>query len=350
MQIGIIGLPNVGKSTLFTALTKRKVPAENYPFCTIEPNVGIVPVPDARLKQLASISCSKQTIPAVVEFVDIAGLVKNAHKGEGLGNQFLNYIRGIDAIVHVVRGFESTDIHHVEGSVNPERDIETITLELAMCDLEFVERQLASLSKKAKAGEKNAMEQMEILKKIQPFLNDGKITYRAHLTNEERDAVKEFNLLTAKPMLYVFNVTDIHDDAFKAHAPALFLNIQTEAELAEVREEELQEYLEQFGLQDTGLNKLIKKAYELLGYITFFTSGEKETRAWTVVQGAKAPDAAGKIHSDIQSGFIRAEVMNWKEFVEVFGWSGAKEKGLVRVEGKEYVIKDGDVCYFRFAH
>lgn len=355
MKIGIVGLPNVGKSTLFTALTKRRVPAENYPFCTIEPNVGIVPVPDARLQALAAVSLSKEVIPTVIEFVDIAGLVAGAHKGEGLGNKFLSHIRNVEAIVEVVRDFESAEVHHVEGSVNPKRDIETITLELVMSDLELVLKRIADLSKKARGADKESMEKLSVLEKVKPFLNEGRGANAANLTEKECGIIKELNLLTLKPIFYVFNVADVSNaelqkscHALISSSPALFLNIQTEAELVGVPENELQEYLKQFNLADTGLNKLIQSAYDLLHLITFFTSGEKETRGWTVMRGSTAPVAAGKIHSDIEKGFIRAEVINWKNFVDAGGWENAKEKGLVRIEGKEYVLADGDVCFFRF--
>ena len=356
MKIGIVGLPNVGKSTLFTALTKRVVPAENYPFCTIEPNVGIVPVPDLRLRSLATVSRSNQTIPTIIEFMDIAGLVAGAHKGEGLGNKFLSHIRNVDAIVEVVRGFESSEIHHIEGSVNPKRDIETISLELIMSDLELVEKRVADLSKKARGNDKESSEKLSVLEKIKPLLNEGRRADAAKLTEDEVLIIKELNLLTLKPILYVFNIINQTNASLEEHyhallspSPTLFLNIQTEAELIDVPKNELQEYLTQFNLSDTGLNKLIQSSYALLRLITFFTSGEKETRGWTVARVGTAPIAAGKIHSDIEQGFIRAEVINWKNFVDVGGWGESKEKGLVRIEGKEYVIADGDVCYFRFA-
>ena len=360
MKIGIVGLPNVGKSSLFTALTRKVVPRENYPFCTIDPNVGVAMVPDPRLDALAKVSASEKIIPAVVEFVDIAGLVKGAHKGEGLGNKFLAHIKEVDAIAHVVRAFESGDIHHVEGAVNPRQDIETILLELAMTDLEQVSKQMEGLAGKARTGNTDSAKHYAALEKIFAALNKGEPARNAALSLEELLLVKDLNLLTQKPMLYIINISErehtlpvptllaqlglaLPEDA------VLPLHIQLEAELIDLPSEEVAEYLAAVGLSETGLNQFIQSSYALLNLISFFTSGEKETRAWTIRAGTLAPQAAGVIHTDMEQGFIRAEVVHWNDFVAVGGWASAKQKGLAQLEGKEYVVQDGDVCYFRFA-
>src|SRR3989338_8095396 len=309
------------------------VAAENYPFCTIEPNVGIVPVPDPRLEELARVSKSAKIVSGTVEFVDIAGLARGAHKGEGLGNQFLSHIRGVDAIVQVVRAFENQEVHHVEGEIDPKRDIETIGVELAMSDLELVAKRIHDLEKQMRSGSVEASAKLEILEKIKAILDQGKPARTANLSSEELILIKDLNLLTLKQTLFVFNIADTKDPSKYAFYkdivspfPALFLNIQTEAELRGVDDAELAEYLKEFNLDDTGLNKLIRASYDLLELVTFFTSGEKETKAWTVTEKTCAQAAAGSIHSDIERGFIRAEVVNWKDFVDVCGWTGAKEK------------------------
>lgn len=342
MKIGIVGLPNVGKSTLFKALTKKEVPRENYPFCTIEPNVGIVAVPDFRLEKLAFASKSAQIIPTVIEFVDIAGLVRGAHKGEGLGNKFLSHIKEVDAICEVVRIFENKDIHHVENKIDPQADMETVNLELIMKDLELIIKRIDD-------GDKEAGIKLKVLQKIKNNLDNGQRADQAQLTAYETSLIKDLNLLTLKPMLYVFNTDNTADPPLKNSAlNGLLLNAQLEAELADLEGQELQDYLQELNLIDTGLNKLIQASYKLLDLITFFTSGEKETKGWTVRRGAKAPHAAGKIHSDIKRGFIRAEVVNWKKLIDAGSWSAARDSGLIRIEGKEYQMRDGDVCYFRF--
>ncbi|MBI2426848.1 MAG: redox-regulated ATPase YchF [Candidatus Kerfeldbacteria bacterium] len=354
MKIGIVGLPNVGKSTLFRALTRKAVPAENYPFCTIDPNIGVVPVPDARLHELARMEHSKEIIPTVVEFVDIAGLVKNAHKGEGLGNQFLSHIREVDAICHVVRFFENDDIIHVEGSVDPVRDVETITTELAMADLQLLEKVVEKVAKEARAGIKEALVKHAGLQKIVALVREGQPAREAALTDDERAEVKQYALLTMKPMLVVVNVDDAHarepnlPDALRALSP-LVLSVKTEAELSDLPREEAQEYLHELGVEQSGLDRLITASYMLLNLLTFFTAGEKETRAWTITHGALAPQAAGVIHTDFEKGFIRAEVVSYEDMLAAGSWNAAKEAGRLHIEGKEYVMHDGDVVHFRFA-
>jgi hypothetical protein len=344
-KIGIVGLPNVGKSTLFKALTKKQIDIANYPFCTIDPNVGVVEVPDERLEKLATISKSKQIIPTTIEFVDIAGLVKNAHQGEGLGNQFLSHIRETDAIVEVLREFEDKNIIHVEGNVDAERDKSIIHLELAMADLQVVEKRLSTAQKEAKAGDKKALSMIKVLGVLKEKLDAGKLVNEIEWSHDdEKQIVKELNLLTAKPIIFIYNVDENFKDG--ESRDALFVNAKLEAELAELPETELKDYLSELKIEHTGLEKLILKSYEILNLVTFLTSGEKETRAWTVAKGAKAPEAAGVIHTDFIKGFIRAEVCPWDKFVEVGGWVHAKEKGLMRLEGKDYEVKDGDTVYF----
>ena len=358
MKIGIVGLPNVGKSSLFTALTKKEVPRENYPFCTIEPNVGVTAVPDPRLSELARVSHSKKIIPTVIEFVDIAGLVKGAHEGEGLGNTFLSHIKEVDAIAHVVRAFEAENVVHVSGRINPKEDSETILLELIMSDLDVIEKRIRTLESEKRSGVKEAAALIALLQKLDATLKQGKTASDASLTKDERALVKQLNLFTAKPMLYVLNTDDSSKtssaiiEEYRLPIPresTIILNIQEEVELAGVADKELNDYLTALSRTETGLDTFIRASYAILGLITFFTSGEKETRAWTIKNGALAPESAGKIHSDIELGFIRAEVVNWRNFISENGWNGAKEKGLVRIEGKEYAMKDGDVCYFRFS-
>ncbi|PIP29624.1 redox-regulated ATPase YchF [Candidatus Kuenenbacteria bacterium CG23_combo_of_CG06-09_8_20_14_all_36_9] len=352
MQVGIVGLPNVGKSTLFKALTKKQVDTANYPFCTIDPNVGVVAVPDERLEKLSAVSHSEKIIPATIEFVDIAGLVKNAHKGEGLGNQFLANIREVDAIVEVIRDFQDENVIHVEGSVNPERDKDIIHLELIMADLATVEKRIRSAEHEIKSGDKNALKLFGTLKIIKKTLEQGRLANEIGLTDEEKKSVKELGLLTLKPIIYVKNI----DDALQSNTPdtlspntsdIISINAKLEAELADLPETELKEYLKELNITVTGLDKLITASYNILGLITFLTSGPKETRAWTIKRGAKAPEAAAVIHTDFEKGFIRAEVCNWQDFIKYDGDLGVKEKGLMRLEGKDYTIQDGDTIYFR---
>ena len=363
MKLGIVGLPNVGKSTLFNSLTKAGAESANYPFCTIDPNVGVVPVPDKRLKLLGDLYHSKKVTPAVIEFVDIAGLVKGASKGEGLGNQFLANIREVDAIVHVVRCFEDENVIHVEGSVDPLRDIETINLELIFSDLEILERRIAKTARSA-MNDKSLAKELDVLRELKVILEDGKLacTYE----NEDEDVmafVNSLNLLTCKPVIFAANVgeEDLADDgASNSHVAAVrefaaengsevfIISAQIEQEIAELDDDEKQEYLEALGLSESGLDKLIAASYRLLGLISYLTSGEDETRAWTIKVGTKAPQAAGKIHSDFERGFIRAEVVNYQDLLDCGTYAKAKEKGLVGLEGKDYVVKDGDVILFRF--
>ena len=362
MKLGIVGLPNVGKSTLFNSLTKAGAESANYPFCTIDPNIGIVPVPDERLHVLSDLYQSERVLPATIEFVDIAGLVKGASKGEGLGNQFLSNIREVDAIVHVVRCFDDSNVIHVDGSVDPLRDIETINLELMFSDIEILERRIAKTAKGAK-NDKVLAKELELLERLKVFLEDGKMAKAFPADDEEWELIASFNLLTAKPVIYAANVKedDLADDganneyvkavqklAKDEDSEVFVICAQIEQEIAELDEEEKKMFLEELGLKESGLEKLIKASYRLLGLISYITAGQKETRAWTIKIGTKAPQAAGKIHSDFERGFIRAEVVSYDNLVECGSYNAARDKGLVRSEGKEYVVQYGDVILFRF--
>lgn len=363
MKLGIVGLPNVGKSTLFNSLTKAGAESANYPFCTIDPNIGIVPVPDARLDVLAKMHNSAKVVPAAIEFVDIAGLVKGASKGEGLGNQFLSNIREVDAIIHVVRCFEDSNIVHVDGSIDPLRDIETINLELLFSDLEILERRYAKLVKSVK-GDKTLVKEKDLVENLKKHLEDGKMA-KSYETADDEEALllESFNLLTAKPVIYAANVSedDLADDASgnkyvnsvrefaKNEGSEVFvICAQIEQEIAELDDEERKMFLDDLGIKESGLEKMISASYSLLGLISYITSGEMETKAWTIKKGTKAPQAAGKIHSDFERGFIRAEVVSYDNLTEQGSMAAAKEKGLVRSEGKEYIVQDGDVVLFRF--
>ena len=363
MKLGIVGLPNVGKSTLFNSLTKAGAESANYPFCTIDPNVGVVTVPDERLNLLGDFYKSKKVTPAVIEFVDIAGLVKGASKGEGLGNQFLANIREVDAIVHVVRCFEDSNVVHVDGSIDPLRDIETINLELVFSDLEILERRIAKVTKTARM-DKEAAKELTFLEKVKAHLEEGQLAITLETENEDEDAwLATYNLLTAKPVIYAANVAedDIADDgannqyvqavreyAAKQNSEVFVICAQIEEEISELDEDERKMFLEDLGLTESGLEKLVRASYHLLGLMSFLTAGEDETRALTIKIGTKAPQAAGKIHTDFERGFIKAEVVNYQDLLDCGSYAGAREKGLVRMEGKEYVVQDGDVILFRF--
>ena len=363
MKLGIVGLPNVGKSTLFNSLTKAGAESANYPFCTIDPNVGVVTVPDERLNLLGDFYKSKKVTPAVIEFVDIAGLVKGASKGEGLGNQFLANIREVDAIVHVVRCFEDGNVVHVDGSIDPLRDIATSNLELIFSDLEILERRIAKVTKTARM-DKEAAKELDFLQKVKKHLEDGKMAITMELENEDEEGfMGTYNLLTWKPVIYAANVAedDLADDgenntyvqavreyAKEQNSEIFVICAQIEQEIAELDEDEKKMFLEDLGLTESGLEKLVKASYHLLGLMSFLTAGEDETRAWTIKIGTKAPQAAGKIHTDFERGFIKAEVVNYRDLLDCGSYAGAREKGLVRMEGKEYVVQDGDVILFRF--
>ena len=362
MKLGIVGLPNVGKSTLFNALTNAGAQSANYPFCTIEPNVGVVMVPDSRLDVLAEMYKPEKYTPAVIEFVDIAGLVKGASKGEGLGNKFLSHIREVDAIVHVVRCFENTDIIHVDGSINPIRDLETINFELILSDMEILERRIDAV-KKAMKGDKTLASKLELYERVMKALEEGKSARSLDYDDEERAMISEVALLTIKPVIYAANISeddlssDLSDNQFyqsvlefakSEKSEVIPVCAGIEAEIAELDDDEKKMFLSDLGIEESGLDKLIKASYSLLGLISYLTAGPQEVRAWTITKGTKAPQAAGKIHSDFERGFIRAEIVAFDDLVACGTMTAAKEKGLVRSEGKEYVIADGDIVLFRF--
>ena len=359
IKCGIVGLPNVGKSTLFNALTKAQIAAENYPFCTIDPNVGVVGVPDPRLEALAAIAKPERVLPTAIEFVDIAGLVAGASQGEGLGNQFLAHIRETDAIAHVVRCFEDDDIVHVAGGVNPIADIDVIDTELGLADLQSVEKAVDRATKAAKAGDKDAVKRRDLLAKLREHLNDGKPARSMQLTEDDRKELRDLHLLTIKPIMYVANVNESgfkdnpHLDAVRARAVvegAIVVPVcaQIEAEIAQLEDAEKLDFLKDLGLDEPGLNRVIRGAYQLLGLQTYFTVGPKEVRAWNVRAGSTAPQAAAVIHTDFERGFIRAEVIAYDDYIACKGEAGAKEMGKLRLEGKEYIVREGDLMHFRF--
>lgn len=359
-KCGIVGLPNVGKSTIFNAITSAGAESANYPFCTIEPNIGVVAVPDQRLDKLADIVKPKEIVPTTMEFVDIAGLVRGASKGEGLGNQFLGHIRQVDAIAHIVRCFEDENVVHVDGDVDPLRDIEVIQTELNLADLESIDKRILRGKKQAKSGDKNLQMELQVLEKIAALLNEGQPARAASLDAEELKAIAGLHLITMKPVLYVANVAEddlegrhpfvqkVRDHALTEGAEMVTICGKIEAEVAELDSDEKQEFLKELGLNESGLDQMIQAGYRLLGLLTYFTAGPKEVRAWTVRDGALAPQAAGVIHTDFEKGFIRAEVTAYDDYVNSGGEAGAKEKGLLRLEGKDYRVMDGDIMHFRF--
>ncbi len=362
MKLGIVGLPNVGKSTLFNAITKAGAESANYPFCTIDPNVGIVAVPDERLNVLAKMYNPKKITPTAIEFLDIAGLVRGASKGEGLGNKFLSHIREVDALIHVVRCFDDNDIVHVEGSVDPVRDIETINLELVFSDMEAIEKRIDKTRKQMKSGDKKYQVELNLLERIKEALDSGKPVRSMEFESDEIDYVEQLFLLTTKPVMYCANVSEdgissidqnpyvakVREIASTEHSEVIVICAKIEEEIAQLEDDEKQLFLDELGLNESGLDKLIKASYKLLGLISYLTAGEPEVRAWTIVKGTKAPQAAGKIHSDFERGFIRAEIVAYNDLIRCGSHTAAKEQGLVRSEGKEYIMQDGDVTLFRF--
>jgi ribosome-binding ATPase len=358
LNCGIVGLPNVGKSTIFNALTSAKASSANYPFCTIDPNMGIVVVPDERLAKIVELIPTEKIVPTTVEFVDIAGLVKGASEGEGLGNQFLGHIKNVNAILHVVRCFEKSDIMHVEGEIHPIRDIEIINTELILADIETIEKRLVKNEKLLKTGDKNIIAAVETLKKVREGLNNSKAVRLLALTDEERKCIEDLHLMTAKPVLYVMNIFDFEKDkkyidavaeySKKENSKCVVISGDIESEIAQMELSERRGYYKEMGIEESGLEKLIREAYRLLSLITYFTAGPKEVRAWTIKHGMKAPQAAGVIHSDFERGFICAETYHYSDLITLGSEQKAKEKGFLRLEGKEYVVKDGDIMHFRF--